>query len=123
MPESEVIYFQEEDRTVPMVQWLDSLDRKARLKCMVRLQRLAEAGHELRRPEADYLHDNIYELRASFRSLHYRMLYFFHGRSAVVVSHGLVKEREVSAREIEVAIRRRRQFREDPERHSFKPYE
>ena len=50
-------------------------------------------GHELRRPEADFLRDGIYELRVSRRGVHRRILYFFHGKFAAVVSHGLVKER------------------------------
>jgi phage-related protein len=58
-------------------------------------------GHELRRPEADYLRDDIYELRASHQGVHCRMLYFFHGTAAIIVSHGLIKEREVPPREIE----------------------
>jgi hypothetical protein len=34
-------------------------------------------GHELRRPEADFLRDGIYELRASLGGVHHRILYFF----------------------------------------------
>lgn len=32
-------------------------------------------GHELRRPEADFLRDGIYELRTSLGVLHHRILY------------------------------------------------
>jgi phage-related protein len=64
----EVIFFQEaESRTPPIIEWLDGLPAKGRLKCLVRLKRLEDLGHELRRPEADYLRDGIYELRASYR--------------------------------------------------------
>jgi hypothetical protein len=31
--------------------------RKAQQKCLARLKRLEDLGHELRRPEADYLRD------------------------------------------------------------------
>jgi hypothetical protein len=48
------------------------------------------------------------------------MLYFFHGRIAAVLAHGLVKEREVPAQEIEEAIRRKRKFEANPERHTYK---
>jgi phage-related protein len=81
--------------------------------------RLEELGSELRRPEADYLRDDIYELRASYQGIHYRMLYFFHGRMAVVVSHGIVKERAVPPREIDLAVRRKQAFHADPQRHTF----
>ncbi|HTS78080.1 MAG TPA: type II toxin-antitoxin system RelE/ParE family toxin [Bryobacteraceae bacterium] len=52
-------------------------------------------GHELRRPESDFLRDGIYELRVSLGGVHHRILYFFHGATAAVVSHGLEKERVV----------------------------
>ena len=32
--------------------WLDGLHVKAQDKCTVRIERLAERGHEMRRPEA-----------------------------------------------------------------------
>jgi hypothetical protein len=47
------------------------------------------------------------------------MLYFFHGRQAVIVSHGFVKQRAgVPAREITLARERRRRFEDDPVAHS-----
>jgi phage-related protein len=78
-------------------------------------------GHELRRPEGDYLRDGIYELRASYQGVHYRMLYFFHGRVAVVLTHGVVKEREVPTKEIDKAIRAKGAFEGDPSAHTFRP--
>jgi phage-related protein len=122
MPGVQVIFFQEAERKTPaLIEWLDGLPQKARLKCLVRLKRLEDFGHELRRPEADYLRDQIYELRASYQGVHYRMLYFFHGRSVVVVTHGVVKERETPAREIKKAIRAKEAFLLDPSAHTFKP--
>ena len=76
---------------------------------------------KLRRPEADYLRDDIYELRASYQGVNYRMLYFFHHKLAVVVSHGLTKERAVPPREIDLAIKRKSQFDANPKRHTFRP--
>ena len=122
MPTVEVIFFQEtEGKRPPVVEWLDGLPQKARVKCLVRPKRLEDLGHELRRPEADYLRDGIYELRASLQGVHYRMLYFFHGRAAVVLTHGVVKEREVPAKEIGKAIQAKAAFERDPTAHTFKP--
>ena len=95
MPRTRVIFYRDRDGQAPALDWLDALTSKVRDKCRVRLERLRELGHELRRPEADFLRSGIYELRASVSGVHYRILYFFHGNSAVVVSHGLVKEKEV----------------------------
>jgi len=72
--------------------WLDGLPAKVQTKCTERIDRLGELGHELRRPEADFLRDGIYELRASYQGVHYRILYFFAGKAVVVASHGLTKE-------------------------------
>jgi phage-related protein len=74
------------------------------------LERLREMGHELRRPEADFLRDGIYELRVSVGGVHHRILYFFHGAIAAVVSHGLVKERVVPPKEIDHAVERKKRF-------------
>lgn len=119
MPATQVIFYRDEAGRVPLLDWLDGLPDKARLKCLARLQRLEMLGHELRRPEADYLGNGIYELRASFQGVHYRMLYFFHKTAVIVLSHGLKKEREVPTIEIDRAFERKRQFEQAPEKHTF----
>jgi phage-related protein len=74
----------------------------------------------LRRPEADFLRDDIYELRAKQQNVNLRMLYFIHGRTAVVVSHGFSKQQaKVPHREIELAIRRKQTFEASPEAHTY----
>lgn len=82
---------------------------------------LEELGHELRRPEADLLRGGIYELRVRLGTVNYRMLYFFHGRLAAVVSHGLTKEKVVPPAEIDEAIGRKIRFEAAPEKHRFPP--
>jgi phage-related protein len=119
MPRTILIFFQEASGEVPFLEWFDGLDAKAQDKCRVRMERLAELGHELRRPEADLLRDGIHELRVGLRGINYRMLYFFHGRDLVVVSHGLVKEREVPTKEIDLASRRRAAFMINPNKHTY----
>ncbi|MCW5962490.1 MAG: type II toxin-antitoxin system RelE/ParE family toxin [Bryobacterales bacterium] len=95
------------------------MSSKAQDKCFLRLERLRDMGHELRRPEADLLRDGIYELRASLRGVHYRILYFFHRDIAAVVSHGIVKERVVPSPEIERAIKRKQSYESAPSRHTY----
>ena len=119
MPVVELRLFREEDGTVPLIEWLDRLPSKARDKCLVRLERLRELGHELRRPEADILRDDTGHGRAWPEVPRYRMLYFFHGRTAVVVSHGFAKPKaRVAPKEINLAVDRKLQFERDPERYS-----
>ena len=105
MPPTRLVLYRESDGNVPLLDWFDELVPKALAKCRVRLERLAELGHELRRPEADFLRDGIYELRVKHAGMNYRMLFFFHGREAVVVSHGFSKqEARVPPREIDLAL-------------------
>ena len=118
MPKIKVVFYKEDDGSVPILEWLDSLQERALDKCTVRIERLAELGHELRRPEADLLRDGIYELRIGLQHMNYRILYFFHGRLAAVVSHGITKEDKVPSKEIEKAIERKRKFEVDPEGHT-----
>jgi phage-related protein len=120
MPKIEVVFYKEDDGSAPILEWLDSLPTKALDKCTVRIERLKELGHELRRPEADYLRDGVYELRVGLQHVNYRILYFFHGRIAAVISHGLVKESAVPAKEIERALERKRKFEIDPIGHTYK---
>lgn len=120
MPRTQVVLYREEDGTVPLLDWLDRLIPRVRAKCLVRIERLTELGHELRRPEADLLKDGIHELRVALSGQNYRILYFFHGNTAAVLSHGLVKERRVPPIEIEKAVSRKRKFIADPERHTYK---
>ena len=121
MPTTDIIFYQEEDGIVPIVDWLDGLPDKARVKCLARLGRLEELGHEIRRPEADLLRDGIYELRIGLQGINYRVLYFFHGKEAAVVSHGLSKERRVPPGAIDQAIERKKKFEANPEQHTFRP--
>ncbi len=52
------------------------------------------------------------------QGVNYRMLYCFHGRTAAVVSHGIVKQKKVPAKEINLASARKGLFEADPEAHS-----
>lgn len=119
MPRTKLVYYLEEDGTAPIIEWLARLPRQAIAKCHAYLTRLESEGHELRRPIGDTLRDGIHELRPSLAGVHYRILYFFHGTEAVVVSHGFAKRRSVPEVEIERAIRRMERFRSNPRKHTF----
>ncbi|MBI3207661.1 MAG: type II toxin-antitoxin system RelE/ParE family toxin [Candidatus Solibacter usitatus] len=119
MPKARVILFREEDGSCPFFDWMSKLPPKVQAKCLSRLERLREMGHELRRPEADYLRDGIYELRATMQGVNHRILYFFSGNIAAVISHGFAKERMVPPRDIDRAIERMRRFEMSPKKHTL----
>jgi phage-related protein len=119
VPRTRVVLYRELDGSCPFLAWFDELPAKVQDKCYLRLERLREMGYELRRPEVDYLRGGIYELRVGLRGVHHRILYFFHGSVAAVVSHGLVKERVVPPKEIDRAIERKKLFEANPPRHTY----
>jgi hypothetical protein len=59
MPKSRVVIYREEDRSAPFIDWFKELPSHAKDKVLVRIERLRDLGHELRRPEADFLRDGI----------------------------------------------------------------
>jgi phage-related protein len=123
MPSIHIVFYQEKEGDAPVVDWLKELNEtntKAFDKCRAALARLALLGHELRRPEADYLRDGIYELRVRLGSVNYRLLYFFHGQTVSVIAHGLTKEAAVPASDIKRAIARKAAFSSNPTAHTFR---
>jgi phage-related protein len=122
VPRVVVLAFRELDGSIPLLEWLEALPPKAAVRCRAKIGRLAALGHEIRRPEADYLRDGVYEIRSSFGGIHYRMLYFFAARTTVIITHGLVKERVVPDTEIDRAILRRWKFHRDSMRHTCEEF-
>ena len=122
MPTTEVIFYRDERGQAPVVEWLRELrrkDKEAYAKCNARIQVLAQLGHELRRPMADYLRDGIHELRIRQGHVNFRILYFFHGQAVAILAHGLTKEDEVPNADIERAIQRKEAFAKDPAKHTY----
>lgn len=119
MPQTECVFFADETGAAPGITWLDSLPPKVQDKCIAFVERLSEQGYDLRRPTCDYLRDDIYELRICRQGINYRLLYFFH-ESRAVLSHGIIKEKKVPPKEIDIAIANRILYIQDPVKHAFK---
>ena len=118
MPQTKVVFFKDDDGSVPLLEWLGALEEKAVAKCLAVIELLKQNGHDLRRPHADFLRDGIYELRARHGKVRLRMLYFFHDKVAVL-THGIKKKGDkVPPKEIDRAIRFRERFQADPEAHT-----
>jgi hypothetical protein len=122
MPRTHVAFYQEADGEPPVVNWLRELLRtneRAWSNCRARIELLAQSGHELRRPAADYLRDGIYELRAKQGHVQYRLLYFFHGRQVAILAHSLTKEDKIPDVDIERTIKRKKLFEANPKEHTY----
>jgi len=119
LPPVRVVFYMSDDGTVPIAEWTEGLPKKPRAKCFEWMKRLITFGRGLHTPYAENLRDGIYELRVRYQSINYRMLYFFHGNTAVVLTHGFTIEREVPDKEIEKALKLRKKFEADPKTHTF----
>ena len=122
MPQTDVVFYREGRNDVPVLDWLKELrrsDHRAYESCVAAIARLADFGHELRRPLADILRDGIYELRIRKGRVNYRILYFFHGWNLAILGHALTKEDKVPKADVERAIRRKRAFEADAAGHCY----
>lgn len=121
MSRSTVYWFQEDENSCPLKEWIDNIKpKKAQAKVIARILLLEELGHELRRPHADYLEDGIYELRERYKTNQYRILFFFAGKDIVILTHGLVKNTdEVPPTEIQRAKKFRQLYLSMPEKHTY----
>ena len=90
----------------PAFDFMRSLPPKPRAKAERWILQLQRYGPDLPRPYADILRGKIRELRAAYGRLQPRFLYFFDGKTIVVVSGFLKKTQAVPEEEILRAERR-----------------
>jgi hypothetical protein len=120
VPKTDVVFFQDDMGRAPVLEWLAELrlrDPRAAANCVARIVRLAQAGYELRRPEADSLRGGIHELRARHGHVNYRILYAFVGRNVAILLHALTKEGSVPDAEIARATERWQLATTNPRAH------
>lgn len=119
MPTVKIVFYQDEDGRVPFHEFMDTSTKHARKQCNVKIERLHDRGNDLKRPDADYLRDGIYELRFRDGRVHHRLLYFFHGREIVIISHGIIKKDKIPEQEIKKAIIHKQKFELNPKIHTY----
>jgi len=123
VPKTVVVFYKELDGTVPVLDWLLtdvlSKDKKLFAWCFDAVELLSEKGLELRRPTADYLRDDIYELRIKYYRENYRILYFYYKDRIAVLTHGLSKKSDIPDKDIDIAISRKQKFVKEPEVHTY----
>lgn len=95
----------------PFAAFLDGAQPKVKVKFINILDLLAYHGPDLRRPYADLLRDDIRELRVRLGNNRYRALYFFIMGKNIVVTHGILKNKDkVPPGEIDRALRYKADF-------------
>lgn len=97
----------------PVREFLDGLPEKHAAKVMEAVDRLAQAGPALQRPQVAHVRGKLWELRVSWARLEYRVIYCFMTGGNCILVHGFVKKKqEIPAREIRVAEDRQKDYEE-----------
>ena len=106
-----VEFFEDEDGSYPVEDFILSLDTKMRAKVFRTLELLEYKGNSLREPFSKHLSDGIFELRIKQSSNVVRVLYFFVVGKRIILTNGFVKKTQKTPRsEIVLAKIRRDKF-------------
>ncbi|MCI6085183.1 type II toxin-antitoxin system RelE/ParE family toxin [Selenomonas sp.] len=105
----EIEFFEKDDATCPVQEFLDSLDDKMAAKVYGMMDVLAMAGNALRKPYSSKLNEHIFELRVKQGSNITRVLYFFFVGKHIVMTNGFAKKQQKTPpRQIEIAEKYRK---------------
>jgi len=108
MEQFKCIYFQTDSGRVPVQEFIDSLHQRTQQKYFNVVKLLKIYGKKLPAPHADYLGDEIYELRFTGVEGRVRILYFFYYEDKIILTNGFFKKRQRTPKtEIETARTRR----------------
>ncbi len=100
-----VEFFVLPDGTVPVQNYLESLDSKQKAKTARVINQLSELGTELRMPNSEPLSDGLFQLRTHFRNDQIRIIYFFVVNSKAVLTNAFTKKtRKTPKKEIKLAL-------------------
>ena len=106
----EIVFYETEDGTVPVEEFLSSLTEDMETKLLQTISLLGERGYRLRAPYSKPLQDGIFELRAQFGGNISRVLYFFVIKGRAVLTHGFIKKTQKTPHQ---EIERAKRYRED----------
>ena len=99
-----IYYFIDEDGYNPVKEFIDSLTDVDQTRVYAYINELMKQGYNLRRPMADYLRDDIYELRPRDN----RIFYFFYLRDRAVLVHAIKKHvKRIPEKDLKLCIKRK----------------
>jgi len=107
----ETLEYTKRDGTVPVDEFLESLNAKHEAKVLRSISLLTEFGIQLGKPHIDHLEDGIYELRTKFSTNIFRTMMFHWYGNKIVLLHGFVKKTQKTPKsEIDRAKKYRADF-------------
>lgn len=88
----EVVFYEKEDGSSPVEEFLQGLDAPMEAKILRTIELLENNGHNLREPYSKAIGDGIFELRVKVSSDITRVLFFFAKGRQIVLTNGFVKK-------------------------------
>ena len=88
------IYYQTNAGRKPVKEFIDSLHDRTQQKYFEVVGLLEDYGKSLPKPHADFLMDEIYELRFVGIEGRVRILYFFYHGNKIIFTNGFVKKQQ-----------------------------
>lgn len=102
------IYYQTDAGKAPVKEFIASLHQRTRQKYYEVVELLEDLGKSLPKPHADYLGDEIFELRFVGIEGKVRILYFFYLGNKIIFTNGFVKKQQKAPKtEVKLAKERR----------------
>ena len=99
-----VIFYEKEDGSIPVQEFLDALPAKHRAKALRDIDLLEKYGIALTEPHVKHIEDKLWELRIKSASDISRVFYFIHIGKDIVLLHGFIKKSQKTPnREISIA--------------------
>ncbi|MCL2039321.1 MAG: type II toxin-antitoxin system RelE/ParE family toxin [Bacteroidetes bacterium] len=103
--------YKDKNGKCPIKDFMKTLSKDEKEWMTICIELLKNEGFKLRRPQCDYLGDDIYELRIKLSGDNTRTLYFFCYENYIVLTHTFIKKTEkVPENEIKKAIKYKNDF-------------
>ncbi len=87
----QIQFFEKNDGSRPVQEWLDGLPEEVRGKVLARIDLLSEHGPTLDHPYTSQIKGKLREVRLRCGKTRYRVLYFFGENRTGVLLHGFTK--------------------------------
>lgn len=106
-----VEFYEREDETSPVREFLEGLDDKTQARFIWSIERLQMENIQAREPLVKHIKDKLWELRRSSNRSIYRLFYFFYTGQTIVFVHGFQKKSaKTPNKEIKIAQQRMEEY-------------
>jgi len=107
----EVLFYETEGGRAPVRENLEALPEPDQAKAAAHISLLEQHGHTLREPHVKHMQDKLKELRFKISAGQYRVFFFFHVGSKIVLVHSMVKKTQTTPKnDLDLALKRMREW-------------